>query len=143
MVDLQEDFRQNMKKVTLSKVKVKAWKQFSLWIRLSAAKDGRVLCYTCPAVVPYTEANAGHWIEGHSNAVYINPDYVRVQCRSCNIFHGGRQGIFRDKIRQELGDKRVDQLILASNQVKLLTIEDYQNLEKLYKDKLQSLIPNI
>ncbi len=129
-----------MKKLTLKSVKAKAWKAFSLYIRKKDMdSQGFVECYTCGVRKFYKEMQVGHWIEGHSNAVYINENYVRVQCPSCNLFHGGRQGEFRDKIRKELGDKRVNQLILEANQVKLLTIENYLELEKIYKTKLEKL----
>ncbi len=123
-----------MKKMTLSKAKKRAWKAFSHWYRKkNMDEQGYVYCYTCDKRLFYKDADVGHWIEGHSNAVYINEDYVRVQCKSCNIFHGGRQGDFRDRIRKELGDLKVDQLIKEAHRIKKLTIQDYLDLEEKYE----------
>jgi len=130
-----------MKRATLSSAKKKAWKQFSLYIRLSAANEfGLIQCYTCPARSHYKEMQAGHWVEGHSNVVYINEDYVRPQCASCNIFHKGRQGEFRDLIRKELGDARVEELLIESKQIKKISIQDYMDLENKYKDLIKELV---
>lgn len=129
-----------MKTITKKKAKDKAWKAFSEWVRRSSADQfGFVKCYTCYTRTEWKFSDAGHWVEGHSNAVYINPEYVRVQCQSCNRFHGGRQGEFRDRLRKELGDEKVDQLLIDSKKTLKLSIFDYENLEQYYKEKLKAL----
>lgn len=133
----------NTKNISKSKAKARAWKVFSLFIRQQASNDmGMVQCYTCIAFKHYKEMQAGHWIAGHGNAVYINEDYVRPQCYSCNVKRHGMQGEFRDRIRLELGDKVVDELILESNQFKDLTTEDYLELERYYKSKNENNTKN-
>src|SRR3990167_3949496 len=121
-----------MKKVTLSKAKLKAWKAFSRYIRIRASEKGLVLCYTCGRKYEWEKMQTGHWIEGHANAVFINEDYVRPQCLGCNTFHGGRQGEFRDKLRKEIGNKEVDRLIKEAHEIIKLTVEDYLELERWY-----------
>lgn len=76
------------KSVTVKKAKERAWKAFSEYMRtLWTGVDGHAKCYTCDADVfmgkgikPGKRAHTGHWVEGHSNATYINEDYVRAQC---------------------------------------------------------------
>ena len=128
------------RKSTVSSAKRKAWSAFSLYIRTKDSVDGVNECYTCGKIYPVKRLQAGHWIEGHANTVYINEDYVRVQCYSCNVIKHGNQGVFRDKIRAELGSDVVDQLILEANQTKDLTLSDYIELEKYYKGLLSSTV---
>lgn len=124
----------------LKRNKDKAWDAFSLYIRKRASNSmGMVKCYTCPTIAFYREMQTGHWIEGHGAAVYINEDYVRPQCVSCNMFHGGQQGTFRDRIRKELGDKKVDALIFASKQSVFLKAHHYKELEEKYKRRFEQL----
>lgn len=128
------------RKQTITQAKAKAWQYFSLFIRrIAADKDGNVTCYTCGAKKPYKQMQTGHWVTGHSNMTYINEAYVRPQCFSCNIGHSGEQGIFRDKIRQELGNERVDHLLVNAKLAVKMTSIDYQELGKFYKERLQSL----
>lgn len=119
-------------KTTLTQAKKRAWRAFSKYIRISAAVEGLVTCYTCDTKHPWEESQAGHWIEGHSNAVYINEEYVRPQCRACNLFRGGNQGEFRDRLRKEIGNEEVDRLILESHDTVKLTVQDYLEFEKWY-----------
>ena len=125
---------------SLKSLKNKAWTVFSTYIRQKFADSSDfVSCYTCGNKIHWKESQTGHWIEGHSNAVYINEDYVRPQCMRCNIFLKGNQGTFRDKIRQELGDERVDQLIIESKQVKILKSYDYEELIEHYSNLTKNI----
>ena len=128
-----------MKKITLKKAKERAYNAFKDYIRLSASVDGYVTCYTCGSSQPLKEIQVGHWVEGHGNAVYINEEYVRPQCVSCNIFHHGRQGEFRDKLREELGSDIVNELLLDAHITIKYTVEDYLALEKFYLIKQEAL----
>ena len=124
-----------------TKVKKKVWKLFSQYIRLLAQdKNGYVECYTCGVKNPLKKMQAGHWVTGHGNATYINEDYVKPQCYSCNIMRGGNLGEFRDKIRKELGNKIVDQLLIESKLVKDITLVEYLELEKFYKARVADLL---
>lgn len=127
-------------KITRKKEKEKAWKAFSEYIRSSSAGvDGLCICYTCGKVYHLKEMDAGHWIEGHGNVVYINEAYVRPQCHSCNRYHGGNQGEFRDRIRAEIGDTETDRLIQESYGTKELSTWDYIQLKEKYQKLLHEL----
>lgn len=128
------------KKRPLKFYKQKAWNAFSKYIRLHCVVANEYgHCYTCGLLTHYKDLQAGHWIEGHSNMVYINEDYVRPQCRGCNIFKKGNLGEFRDRIRKELGNERVDDLILQSRQIRKLTAQDYIDLYEKYVRLLKQL----
>jgi hypothetical protein len=132
------------KQVTVSKAKKRAWEAYSIYRRTLWTLAGFVLCYTCdkhlilkgPAGQRVT---VGHWIEGHGNVSFIDDNYNRPQCFYCNIMIGGNQGEFRDRIRKELGDKKVDELILAAKQTVDRNAQYWLDQAAYYKVKLQEL----
>jgi hypothetical protein len=129
-----------MKTITKTQAKKRAWKIFSQYVRLLARdRNGFVACYTCGRKYPYKKMQTGHWVTGHGNSIYINEDFVRPQCYSCNIMKGGNLGEFRDKIRKELGGHTVDQLLIIARDTKKITVEDYQELERYYKEQVDKL----
>lgn len=127
-------------KVTKTAAKKKAYKAFQLFLRTLWTQTGQSQCYTCERYYGFKNIQVGHWVTGHGNATYINEDYVRPQCKGCNIFQNGRQGEFRDKLRKELGDKVVNALLLAAKETPAITVSDYQELEKFYINALKDLV---
>lgn len=133
------------KSVSIKVAKKRAYAAFSIYMRTLWNKGkGYVECYTCGAHTflkerPGKRTMVGHWVEGHSNVSYINPDYVRPQCYRCNIMMGGNQGEFRDNIRKELGDEVVDRLLVEAKQTKEIKATEYLELQAYYKLKLREL----
>lgn len=125
--------------ITKSVAKKKAYRAFQIFLRSLWTKRSTVACYTCGKQLTFKQCQVGHWVTGHSNAVYINEEYVRPQCVGCNVMQGGRQGEFRDKIRKEMGAKIVDALLLAAREKVTITVSDYQELERYYTNALSEL----
>ena len=128
-----------MKKITKPAAKKKAYKAFQMYLRTLWTTSGQSQCYTCDRYYGFSNIQVGHWVTGHNNAVYINEDYVRPQCKGCNIFQGGRQGEFRDRLRKELGDEVVDFLLKASREKVDITVSDYQEMEAWYRQQKELL----
>lgn len=129
-----------VKKTTVAKAKAKAWAVFTIYYRMSNAdSNGMLKCFTCDKLDHWKKMQSGHWVTGHNNATYINPDFVRPQCPVCNIWKGGMQGEFRDRIRKELGDYTVNELLVEARQTKEILLVDYIELEAKYKQKVKEL----
>lgn len=126
-------------KPTKTKAKKKAYIAFQKYLRRFWTLKKPIPCYTCDKPQVYEKIQVGHWVEGHSNTTYINEDYVRPQCFYCNIQLGGNQGEFRDRIRKELGDEVVNQLLIDAKLSKDISVQDYIALEEWYKDQLQKI----
>jgi len=126
-------------KPTKTKVKKLAYKAFSLYLRTLWTKKGKCKCYTCDRPLILKTVQVGHWVEGHTNSTYINEEYVRPQDFYCNIQLGGNQGEFRDRIRKELGTKEVDKLLLEARDTKDITIDDYLELARFYREQYEAL----
>jgi hypothetical protein len=135
------------KSVTKTKAKKQAYAMFSLYLRTLWTNNGKrpVPCYTCDNHCflkerPGKRVTVGHWVEGHGDETFVNEEYVRPQCYRCNMMLGGNQGEFRDRIRKELGDKKVDALLKAAKQATPnLTAQDYLQKKAFYKEKLAIL----
>lgn len=122
-----------------SAAKKLAYKAFQVYMRSLWTQTGVCKCYTCDRTLTFKTCQTGHWVTGHANSTYINEAYVRPQDSYCNIMLGGNQGIFRDRIRQEIGDKKTDELLLASKLKVEISVEEYLQLETYYKQKLAEL----
>lgn len=136
-----------IKKLTLSQAKKKAWIKFSLYIRKlhecyeanSDQHDGFAQCYTCEKWFPLSKLQAGHGIPGRNNAVLFLEEVVKPQCVGCNIFQHGRLDVFTQKLIKELGQEEYDNMQRLSNMVVKYTVNDYLDIEKSYKEKLEAL----
>jgi len=130
----------NMKTaITISKAKAKAWKAFSLYIRLKDSVDGVNECYTCGKIFPIKKLQAGHGIGGRNNAVLFMEDIVKPQCVGCNMFANGRYAVFTRKLIDELGLDGYDEIVRQSNEIVKYTLSDYLELEKFYKNIVKDL----
>ena len=109
---------------------------FSKYIRLRYADHaGMVECFTCGAKDHYKNVDAGHFQSRKHYATRWNEDNVQVQCKKCNMYYGGEQF----KYAQKLGQEKAEELWrLAHETVK---IPDYELKEmiELYKQKVMQL----
>lgn len=135
-------------KITKKRAKARAYAAFSIYLRTLWTLSGFVPCYTCDKHVflkgtrPGERVTTGHWVEGHRNSTYINEKYVKPQCYYCNMMLGGNQGEFRDRIRKELGDAVVDQLLIDAKKEVEISASEYLQKESYYKEKLKLLTNN-
>ena len=129
------------KRLTLKIAKLRAWSAFALWYRYEVcmARAGAALCYTCDNIVPYESIQPGHWMTGHTNTNYINIEYIRPQCKYCNLILKGNQGIFWERIEAEIGTEKFMYLREHSKDLKEISIQDYLDLEEKCKEMLRSL----
>lgn len=135
------------KQISKTKAKKRAYAAFSIYHRTLWTLKGFVPCYTCDKHVvlkgkPGARVMVGHWVEGHTDATYVNEAYVRPQCFVCNIMMGGNQGEFRDRIRKELGNEAVDILLARSKMSVKYSASEYIQKEQYYKEKLKLISKN-
>ncbi len=129
-----------MKKIMLSKAKEKAWRAFSLWVRLSAADEyGMASCVTCGARKHYKELQAGHFIPGRNNAVLFSEEGVHPQDYHCNIGLSGNWPKYLEYMEKMYGQEIIDELLRKSRETVKYTAQDYLAIEKDYKQRVESL----
>lgn len=129
------------KKPTVASLKKKAWKVVSEYVRRRDADEGGFCgCYTCGAPIHWKyEAQAGHSIPGRSNAVLLDADICRAQCRRCNLFMGGRYEVFAAKLIRENGLEWFEKKLEGAREVVKLTRADIEEVIASYKQKLEAL----
>jgi hypothetical protein len=90
-----------------------------------ATSEGFVMCVTCLKVIPWTEAQASHFIDGRGNAILFEERGVHPCCYACNVCkHGNKVEYFRF-MQEKYGDKVIDELRILAKQPKKYTVDDY------------------
>ena len=117
--------------------------------RKSAAKKA------CHAYIRYRDRNqtciccdrplgknfdAGHFLEsGNNPKIRYNEDNIHAQSVYCNQYQGGNSGDYEARLREKIGNNRVD--LLKENRGGTLrrTAEDYYEIENKFKEMLKKL----
>lgn len=84
------------KKSKKSALKRKLWDVFSKYVK----KRDNNICFTCGKIAYGNAMHAGHFIPKSVGgmALYFHPDNVRAQCAHCNLWLGGNQYVFGQKM---------------------------------------------
>ena len=127
-------------KPKLSTLKKKCWKIFSEYIRRKYAnKRGYAVCVTCGVKKHWKELQAGHFIDGRTNAILFNEECVHPQCVKCNIYLSGNKVEYFRFMQKKYGDETIDRLRkIARWSVKFYPHELEEKIKE-YKQKLEAL----
>ena len=117
------------KKKTTSQLKKLLHKKISIYVRKKFSnKDGSVNCYTCgQRKTSYKEIQCGHFISRQYLATRFDEDNCRPQCAGCNIWGGGKPLDFEEKLKKEIGARKVEVMKMKRHEI----IKDYPYLEKI------------
>lgn len=132
------------KKLSKSKPKLKAWKAFSSYIRLrdcvkTMGNKDYGQCFTCGVIKERKSLQAGHFVDSRCNAILFVEEIVNAQCVQCNFFKSGNKDRYTPKMVAIWGIDRVEEFQNLKNIVKEYSIEDYLEIERIYKDKFIKL----
>ena len=98
------------------------------------------ICCTCGKLIPFKQAQAGHFIAGRTNALLFDEDIVHLQCYACNVCnHGEQLEYYYYMKRHYTEDQILEMRKLRSTTVKY-TPEDLIEIAKKYKEKYDNLI---
>jgi hypothetical protein len=129
------------KSLTITQLKQKVWKVFSLYIRLKDADNlGYNYCYTCGIRLHYKRLQAGHGLGGRTNSILFDEELVKPQCQRCNIFLGGNYDVFHAKLIKEHGIEWFEGKLKLKNKTKQFTINELKQLYEHYKNKVDKLL---
>jgi hypothetical protein len=84
--------------------------------------------------------NAGHYFSagGHSN-VRFNENNVHLQCEKCNQFLSGNLLNYQIGIEKRIGGEELIKLHELAHVTKKWTIEELQEINTVYKEKIKKL----
>lgn len=129
-----------MKRSPKKRLKLRAWKLFSEYIRRrDSDKEGYVRCVTCNSLKHYSKQQAGHFIPGRNLSILFEQDCVHPQCRGCNLYGGGKAKEYFLFMRDRYGLKRIEELYVQANTTRKYTESDYEKLIEDLKIKLHIL----
>lgn len=112
----------------------------SRYVRLkNADKAGNIQCYTCPAVKPIAEMQAGHYVpRGNMLLRYDVDRNIRCQCPHCNEYKRGNLTEFGKRLESELPGI-TETLLEESHIVYRYTREELRSMIKEYTNKIKLL----
>lgn len=133
------------KKSKKQKLKEKAWKLCSIYVRLKNANEsGFCRCFTCEKWSHWRNFHAGHFVDGRGNSILFDTRGIRPQCYLCNIHKSGNPIEFMIALEQEMGKRKAmkirDELVIAKRQPKSMSEFDYEELITDFDSKITDLL---
>lgn len=128
--------RKNRDQNSVSLLKEKAWKWFSLYVRLVDADDfGFVHCVTCGKKMHFREAQAGHFTPGRYKYILFDKRGCYPQCYRCNIELKSNPRKYDAYMRQKVGQEVMDELDRLSDISEPWTSIELKDTLQKYKPK--------
>lgn len=115
---------------------------FSQYIRLRDSKIygfQRFRCISCGIVLPFVEADCGHFVKRSNMATRFDEDNCHAQCISCNRFRGGNYEKFKENLEKKIGKEGVEELLRKKHTIVKLSKSDIEDMIKTYKKKIKEL----
>ena len=128
------------KKVSISKLKEKAWKLFSEWIRRKDAIYGENFCITCGVWKSYKELQAGHWIPGRHPSVLFDERHCHPQCYHCNVGLKGNPLAYYHYMEKNYTKRVRDELERLDKVNKQFKPYELESIIDIYTRKLKELL---
>lgn len=116
-----------MKNKTTAQLKKELDKVFSIYIRNKYAKNGMVACYTCGVIKEVSKIQNGHFISRMYLTTRFDENNCRPQCVGCNLFGGGKPLDFEERLKKEIGAKKVEAIKMKRHEI----TKDFPYLEKI------------
>lgn len=121
------------KKLKINKLRDKAWRCLSKYIRTKGrVPGGWNQCVTCKGVYHWRDLQAGHFIHGHSKPTFMVEENVHPQCVSCNHFHSGSLLEYYDFMIERYGHAKIGELRRLSKTVVKFPRSYYEELIEKY-----------
>ncbi len=121
--------KRSQRKKPLRTLHKDTWKVFSKWIK----ERDNWTCYTCG----FPGGEAGHF--KHKDCLDFDEVNINCQCTNCNKWRHGNLGEYSIKLVKKYGLKKVEDLILRSNQVHKFTRDELEDIKEKYNKKLKRL----
>ena len=123
-----------MKPKSVSSLKKKLDKVFSIWIRQRGMnwKEENV-CFTCGKREHHRLLQAGHFVTRGDNNLRYDEENVNIQCVACNIFKRGNMVLYAIKMEEKYGKGIIKKLWKRSQKPKHWKIKDLESLIEKYE----------
>lgn len=123
------------KKRSVSKLKRELDTIFSRYIRhRDTNADGMIRCYTCPKVMEFKQAQAGHFVPRQYLSVRYDEVNVKSQCFACNMLYNGQPSSYAARLERDYGKGTVE--MLESRRKEITPNFPYEYWIGIYKEKV-------
>lgn len=113
---------------------------FSEFIRLRDSRDdGTFVCISCGRLLPYDQADCGHYINRKHMSTRFSEKNCNAQCRSCNRFDEGNIQGYRRGLIAKYGEPVVLMLEASKNQINKLSEFEYKAMIDHYRKEVKRL----
>lgn len=113
---------------------------FSEFIRLRDSRDdGTFVCISCGRLLPYDQADCGHYINRKHMSTRFSEKNCNAQCRSCNRFDEGNIQGYRRGLIVKYGEPVVLMLEASKNQINKLSEFEYKAMIDHYRKEVKRL----
>ena len=122
------------------------WRVFSEYIRrrdafeFSGDADGMAKCCTCKNVSHWKDLQAGHGLAGRNNGILFEEKCCKAQCRSCNVYGGGKPDEYHDLLIDEIGAEGFQELVKQKHTTKRYTAIELKEMRDEYQAKINDLL---
>tara|TARA_R110000851_G_C12685312_1_gene524316 strand:- start:85 stop:468 length:384 start_codon:yes stop_codon:yes gene_type:complete len=124
------------KKETVSTLKKKLDKIFSIYIRNRDSDNGLCTCCTCGVVKPIKEMQNGHYVSRSCLPLRFAENNCHAQCMPCNIFKKGNMDEYALFMIKTYGDGILEELNQKKHQLIKYPINWYREQIEKYKNCL-------
>jgi hypothetical protein len=103
-------------------------------------RDKGLPCICCGRTINGV-MHAVHFLEsGNNPLIRYDEDNIHGQSAYCNTYKGGNSDDYEGRLREKIGDERVDALLSKKGVAIKRTTDDYIEIERYYKEKLKELL---
>ena len=122
------------------KVREQLDKEFSLFIRMrDTMPNGLFRCISCGRIMPFSEADCGHFFSRKHGSTRWDDDNCHAQCIRCNRFLDGNTAEYKTNLIAKIGQKRFDDLEQRHFQTRQWSEAELKELLNYYKLKNKQL----
>ena len=120
-------------------LKAKLDKVFSEYIRKRDTRNGVFKCISCGRILPYEQADCGHYINRKHMSTRFDEMNCNAQCISCNRFDEGNIQGYRRGLVSLYGEQQVNILEAKKHNFRKYSDFEYEVLIKHYKEEIKKL----
>ena len=120
-------------------LKAKLDKVFSEYIRKRDTHNGVFKCISCGSMLPYEQADCGHYINRKHMSTRFDEMNCNAQCRSCNRFDEGNIQGYRRGLVAKYGEYAVVMLESMKNQINKISEFEYNTMIDHYRKEVKRL----
>ena len=120
-------------------LKAKLDKVFSEYIRKRDTRNGVFKCISCGRILPYEQADCGHYINRKHMSTRFDEMNCNAQCISCNRFDEGNIQGYRRGLVSLYGEQQVNLLEAKKHNFRKYSDFEYEVLIKHYKEEIKKL----